>query len=190
MFDLVSAGFKPAYLLDHTVAAFISVVFYAMEAVAIISVINNYGSEEEDGVEDAINQLKTIPRRVLPFRLNNIVRFICLVTAEPRLIFNQSSEAALNPTAPDTSAPCSSAGCMSASSPSMAVAKWADAARTIKEGAAGVDNPRKKLEDIFTRGPGLPHGGIAPTGIESLTHRRQKELLDRKAYLKNFWCVK
>ena len=174
----------PFDIITHRGAA---VIFYVMEAVAMIPVLKNYGPEDAEATKAALNELSTLPRRMFPYRLHNIVRWIFLITASgPIAAMDAISHASGPSSAASSAAPLDPVRFQDAESPAVIVNKWAEAETAAAvAGTSTPSSPREKLEEIFTKGPGAGRKGIA----EPLPERRQKELNDRKAYLRNFWSA-
>jgi len=185
MFQLVEAGFRPALWIDHQIAVIAWIVLYVTEVVAMVSVLNNYGGDAASAAKE-LATLPSLTKRLLPFRLSDMVRTICKMSL-PSLPAPTAAVRELPAAVPSlaTASP-------EVNTPAAVVNKWAGSTSTraigsLKRSTKPKDRASKDrdtLENIFTKGPGmLP----APTGFDSLTAKRQKELLDRKAFLKNFW---
>lgn len=161
------------------------ILLYVIEVVAMVSVLNNYGGDTASAAKE-LASLPTLTKRLLPFRLSDMVRMICKISL-PSLAAPAKVAAALPPATPSlaTSLP-------DVDTPAAVAHHWAGAGSsppspgTLKRPKSKdrANKDREKLEQIYTRGPDtLP----APTGFDTLSDKRQKELLDRKAFLKNFW---
>jgi len=183
LFQLAETGFRPALWVDHEVAAISWVVLYVIEVVAVAAVLSSYNGDAAAAAKD-IAKLPTLTKKLLPFRLSDMVKMICTTT----LPSMSGPKPALSTA---TAMPSLATTFPEANTPEAVAFKWAssmEGATTVekkpKARKGRVAKERESLEKIFTKAPDtLP----APTGFDTLSQKRQKELLDRRSFLKNFW---
>lgn len=207
------AALSPLYTLDHVAAVSTSLLFYVLEAAAMLALLRDHAGDAASAATALRGQV-SLPKRMLPLRASSIKaalhtllhgRKAPAATAaagggDASMLMARSSYSAMEQAA-NLSRSGSAGGLERASSGAETLPRPAPGGPPGPEGEEEGDvkrkAPRKVARPTITRGkvttrpcarpataPATKPGAARP-GLS----RREKELQDRKAYLKNFWYV-
>jgi phenylpropionate dioxygenase-like ring-hydroxylating dioxygenase large terminal subunit len=196
----MSESFAPLFFNDHVVAVGAWLLFYIIEAVAIVSVLNRYPNDSE-AAGRAVRKLVTLPKKMLPVRLNIIKRLLLAGKGGLRPLAATASLAAPAlsfPRSASQQAICNVKDSVTAKNvitAKDAVTAFTDAPPAESPVPGVVDpwalpqpklpqpKPKETLQDKRAK-LGLRPGQL--DNSHELIHR-QKELAGRRSYLQNFW---
>lgn len=196
--------FAPLFVWDHVAAVGAWVLLYAVEAIAILSVLNQYPDDSKKA-DRTIRRMVTVTKRMLPLKLSALKRALYTLTGGRSARAATAVAAALPaltsaPTAVDASsaAPLAFRDGGAATLERIREELEAEAAAAPRlPRASELPKPKKSPGSTPTpqsagrlaerrRSSGLRPGQLDPAAAPPLS-RREQELIDRKSYLRNFW---
>jgi phenylpropionate dioxygenase-like ring-hydroxylating dioxygenase large terminal subunit len=220
----LSHQFSPLFAADHAVAITFWVLFYVMEAGAIMTILTQHGGDNK-AAGKAISQLKTLPQVLLPSTfplVKQLVKYArgfqpavagpssraraapmlpVLPPMQPpnRSAFLDAGEAVLAPPAPPAVGMQEKIGGVGGPQSNVVPAPSRSSTKPQTEAAASPSAfaPSPPAEEV-SPAPGqdverrrerhtLPGELADPSTSDTQWAHRQRELLNRRLYLKDFW---
>lgn len=185
---------SPMFLWDHVAALSSSLLFYVIEAAAIIAILRQYPDDTAQAT-DMIKNSVTLPKLLLPLKFSNFKRLMyTLLNGKPSLAMAQASDFNAADLSPSVLAFRDDNEPMVLPGPSPSGVRGLEQllAAPKPETKAKVKPPSlPKLREPI---PAPRHRtGMPPSAWDKSvrtdpnTSKRDQELKERKSYLKNFW---
>lgn len=212
----ISHQFAPLFAADHAVALAFWLLFYIMEAGAIMTILTQHGGDQQ-AAGKAIAQLRTLPQMLLPSTFPLVKQLVrtsrrfqpaavgthgrqapvlpVLPPMQPpdRSAFLDAGEAPLAPPAPPPISPPQTKG-KAVSNVVPAPQRLRSPTAPSSQPAAFAPSPPADVEpapgkDVERRRERhtLPGEVADPARTDTQWAHRQQELLNRRLYLKDFW---
>lgn len=203
------AALSPLYALDHVAAVSTSLVFYALEAAAMLAILRGgeHGAEPAR-VARALRSASTLPKRMLPLRLKSMKAALHAALKGRGPAWGLSAPATTGASASSEAAPFAGLGLVTVLQASSAPSLSRSTSSMLDQEVSRLPTPqgpkKEDEEQKTTKRPRkvakpntararvsvkpLPRPTTAPAAAPSpITTKREKELSDRGTYLKNFW---
>lgn len=183
-----AAEFSPLFLWDHVAAIGSWLCFYMIESVAVLSILQQY-PDDSSQAEKALDNVVTLPKKMLPVSLGALKRLVYYSLFKHPAVVEVSGLGQGMPSSSRGPAPPQALGFRSSGTAVLdrpVTVPDVDAVVRPRVAPTKPEKPIVKPEPARApRSPLLKPGSWDPAVNPYAA--REKELLERRSYLRNFW---